>query len=136
MALAIAITVDSLEPPPPPYEWADPDSDVQRPITTVTRTEDGRIMAAWTETTLAGSSRSAWWAKVKFSDDGGTTWGSETTLESRTGVENVIFAGEPVQMEDGTIVVPAYHHTALGNYNNKFFYSTDNGSTWNTRDAA
>lgn len=45
MALAIAVAVDALEPAPPAYTWRDPESTVQRPITTMAETEDGRIIA-------------------------------------------------------------------------------------------
>lgn len=45
MALAIACAVDALEPPPPAYEWRDPESTIQRPITTVREDDDGHYIA-------------------------------------------------------------------------------------------
>jgi hypothetical protein len=49
MALAIAVAVDALEPPPPPYEASSPDSNVQRPIARVVERE-GRVLAEHPQT--------------------------------------------------------------------------------------
>lgn len=78
---------------------------------------DGRIILSYSLINVGGSSPT----KIIYSDDGGDSWSEPANIIGTVYIQNPVFTKSP----EGRIYISSY-----GNY---FFYSSDNGATWKSK---